>query len=134
MKSPQLPKAKQLVEVAESSIGLTEGLVVAKFELATLLSQHKLMQAQLEELSAQLVELAKQMTDYEYLASVHGIGDVTIVDLLSEVGSLTQHAHPRQLIKLAGLTLRETLLVSKRDKSEFPNEGEENCAPSSSES
>ena len=107
MKCPQLPKAKQLVEVAESSIGLTEGLVMAKFEIATLLSQHKLMQVQLDELTAQLVELAKQMTDYEYLASVPGIGDVTIVDLLSEVGSLTQYAHPRQLIKLAGLTLRE---------------------------
>ena len=107
MKSPQLPKAKQLVEVAESSIGLTEGLVMAKFEIATLLSQHKLMQAQLDELTAQLVELSKQMTDYEYLASVPGIGDITIVDLLSEVGSLTQYAHPRQLIKLAGLTLRE---------------------------
>ncbi len=107
MKSPQLPKAKQLVEVAENSIGLTEGIVMAKFEIATLLSQHKLMQAQLDELTAQLVELAKQMTDYDYLASVPGIGDITIVDLLSEVGSLTQYAHPRQLIKLAGLTLRE---------------------------
>lgn len=107
MKSPQLPKAKQLVEVAEKSIGLTEGLVMAKYEIATLLSQHKLLQAQLNELTAQLVELAKQMTDYDYLASVPGIGDVTIVDLLSEVGSLTQYAHPRQLIKLAGLTLRE---------------------------
>ena len=107
MKCPQLPKAKQLVEVSQNSIGLTEGLVMAKLEIATLLSQMKLMQAQLDELTAQLIELAKQMTDYEYLASVPGIGDVTIVDLLSEVGSLTQYAHPRQLIKLAGLTLRE---------------------------
>ena len=107
MKSPQLPKAKQLVEVAENSIGLTEGLVMAKREIATLLSQYKLMQTQLDELTSQLVELAKQMADYDYLASVPGIGDVTIVDLLSEVGSLTQYAHPRQLIKLAGLTLRE---------------------------
>ena len=107
MKSPQLPKAKQLVEVAQNSIGLTDGVVMAKLEIATLLSRVKLMQAQLDELTAQLIELAKQMTDYEYLASVPGIGDVTIVDLLSEVGSLTQYAHPRQLIKLAGLTLRE---------------------------
>jgi len=107
MKCPQLPKAKQLVEVAENSIGLTEGLVMAKFEIATLLSQYKLMQTQLDELTSQLVELAKQMADYDYLASVPGIGDVTIVDLLSEVGSLTQYAHPRQLIKLAALTLRE---------------------------
>jgi len=107
MKSPQLPKAKQLVEVAQSSIGLTEGLVMARIEIATLLSQYQLMQAQLDELTAQLIELAKQMTDYAYLASVPGIGDVTIVELLSEVGSLTQYEHPRQLIKLAGLTLRE---------------------------
>src|SRR5690606_34496893 len=107
MKCPQLPKAKQLVEVAESSIGLTEGIVMAKFEIATLISQHKLMQAQLDDLTSKLAELAKQMTDYDYLASVPGIGDVTIVDLLSEIGSLTQYTHPRQLIKLAGLTLRE---------------------------
>ncbi|WP_339212637.1 IS110 family transposase [Solibacillus sp. FSL W8-0372] len=123
MKCPQLPKAKQLVEVAESSIGLTEGLVMAKFEIATLLSQHKLMQVQLDELTAQLVELAKQMTDYEYLASVPGIGDVTIVDLLSEVGSLTQYAHPRQLIKLAGLTLRENSSGQQKGKKRISKRG-----------
>lgn len=107
MKSPQLPKAKQLIEVAQHSIGLTEGLVMARIEIATLLQQHYLMQEQLNTLTEQLIELAKQMTDYDYLSSVPGIGDVTIVDLLSEVGSLTQYEHPRQLIKLAGLTLRE---------------------------
>lgn len=47
-----------------------------------------MMQAQLDGMTAQLIELAKEMTDYEYLASVPGIGDVTIVDLLSEVGFL----------------------------------------------
>lgn len=107
MKSPQLPKAKQLVEVAQHSIGLTEGLVMARIEIATLLTQYKLMQSQLETLTEQLTELAKEMTDYEYLNSVPGISNVTIVELLSEVGSLTQYEHPRQLIKLAGLTLRE---------------------------
>lgn len=107
LKSPHLPKAKQLVEVASKSIGLTEGLVMARIEIATLLKQFHLMQEQLNELTEHLIELAKQMTDYDYLASVPGIGDVTIVDFLSEVGSLTQYEHPRQLIKLAGLTLRE---------------------------
>ena len=107
MKSPQLPKAKQLVEVSQHSIGLTEGLVMARIEIATLLQQHHLMQDQLDTLTEQLIDLAKQMTDYDYLTSVPGIGDATIVELLSEVGSLTQYEHPRQLIKLAGLTLRE---------------------------
>ena len=39
--------------------------------------------------------------------SVPGLGDATIVDLLSEVGSFSLYENPRQLIKLAGLTLRE---------------------------
>ena len=107
MKSPQLPKAKQLVAAAEHSIGLTEGMEMARFEIATLLRQRKLIQTDLDKLTAQLEELAKQMTDYDYLASVPGIGEATIVELLSEIGSLTQYEHPRQLIKLAGLTLRE---------------------------
>ena len=94
MKSPQLPKAKQLVEVAQHSIGLTEGLVMARIEIATLLTQYKLMQSQLVTLTGQLTELAKEMTDYEYLNSVPGISDVTIVELLSEVGSLTHYEHP----------------------------------------
>ncbi|WP_241774672.1 IS110 family transposase, partial [Lysinibacillus sp. FJAT-14222] len=93
--------------VAQHSIGLTEGLVMARIEIATLLTQYKLMQSQLDTLTEQLTELAKEMTDYDYLNSVPGISNGTIVELLSEVGSLTQYDHPRQLIKLAGLTLRE---------------------------
>ncbi|WP_341300504.1 IS110 family transposase [Lysinibacillus sp. FSL H8-0500] len=123
MQSPQLPKARQLVEVAQSSIGLIEGIVMARFEITTLLSQHKLMQAQLNELTAQLLELAKQMTDYDYLASVPGIGDITIVELLSEVGSLTQYTHPRQLIKLAGLTLRENASGQQKGQKRISKRG-----------
>lgn len=107
MKSPQLPKAKRLVEVAAHSVGLTEGHVMARIEIATLLTQYRLLQSQLEALTDELIELVRQTPDYEYLSSVPGIGDVTIIELLSEVGSFKQYKDPRQLIKLAGLTLRE---------------------------
>ena len=80
---------------------------MARFEITSLIRQIKLLQGDLDALTVQLEELAKQMTDYEYLASVPGIGDATIVELLSEIGTFTQYEHPRQLIKLAGLTLRE---------------------------
>jgi transposase len=108
MKSPQLPKAKKLVSVARHSIGLTEGLGMARLEINTLLRQYRLIQDEVDILSEQLTVLAQRLTDYEYLASVPGVGDGTIVELLSEVGTLTQYEHPRQLIKLAGLTLRES--------------------------
>jgi transposase len=108
MRAPQLPKAKLLIEAATSSIGLTEGLQMAQHEIATLLRQYRLLEAEIESVNSQLAEMAKATQEYEFLASVPGLGDATIVDLLSEVGSFSLYENPRQLIKLAGLTLRET--------------------------
>ncbi len=107
MRSPQLPKAKLLVDVATQSIGLTEGLQMARIEIATLIRQYRLLEEEIEEVNSQLNELAKSTEEYVYLSSVPGLGDATIVDLLSEVGSFSHYENPRQLIKLAGLTLRE---------------------------
>ena len=110
MRAPQLPKAKLLVDVATQSIGLTEGSQMARFEIATLIRQYRLLEEEIEEIeeiNSHLAELAKSTEEYVYLSSVPGIGDATIVDLLSEVGSFSHYENPRQLIKLAGLTLRE---------------------------
>ena len=107
MRAPQLPKAKLLVDVATQSIGLTEGPQMARFEIATLIRQYRLLEEEIEVVNSHLAELAKSTEEYVYLSSVPGIGDATIVDLLSEVGSFSHYEDPRQLIKLAGLTLRE---------------------------
>ncbi|ATP40283.1 IS110 family transposase [Solibacillus sp. R5-41] len=107
MRAPQLPKAKLLIEKASNSIGLTEGQKMAKHEIATLLRQFRLLETEIEAVNDQLTELAKTTMEYDLLASVPGLGDATIVDLLSEVGSFSLYENPRQLIKLAGLTLRE---------------------------
>ena len=107
MRAPQLPKAKLLVDVATQSIGLTEGSQMARFEIATLIRQYRLLEGEIEVVNSQLAEFAKSTEEYVYLSSVPGLGDATIVDLLSEVGSFSHYEDPRQLIKLAGLTLRE---------------------------
>ncbi|TCP29928.1 transposase IS116/IS110/IS902 family protein [Scopulibacillus darangshiensis] len=54
-----------------------------------------------------LVELVKTSVEYEWLSTVPELGDTMIVDLLAEIGSFSHYKDPRQLIKLAGLTLRE---------------------------
>jgi len=102
MRAPQLPKAKLLIEAAKNSIGL------AQHEIATLLRQYRLLETEIETVNNQLADMAQTTMEYEILASVPGLGDATIVDLLSEVGSFSLYENPRQLIKLAGLTLRES--------------------------
>ncbi|MEY9977866.1 transposase [Lysinibacillus sp. RC79] len=129
MRAPQLPKAKLLIEAAQNSIGLTEGTQLAQHEIATLLRQYRLLETEIETLNEQLAAMAQITIEYEILASIPGLGDVTIVDLLSDVGSFSLYENPRQLIKLAGLTLRESSsgqhkgqkYISKRGRKKLRN-------------
>ncbi len=107
MKSPQRPKAKQLIEAASASIGITEGKTMAQREIATLLSRYRQLELELNDLTLELEAMIQETAEYEYLSTVPGLGTPTIIDLLSEIGSFSHYRDPRQLIKLAGLTLRE---------------------------
>lgn len=107
IKSPQRPKALSLIEVATSSIGVTEGREMARIEIATLVRRYHQLEQDIESITGHLVELVKTSVEYEWLSTVPGLGDTTIVDLLAEIGSFSHYEDPRQLIKLAGLTLRE---------------------------
>ncbi|HGM8576863.1 TPA: transposase, partial [Streptococcus pyogenes] len=86
---------------------LTEGSNMARIEIYSLITQYELLTKQLEQVNESLKTLAEQQAEYHYLLSIPGIGETTVIDLLAEVGSLKHYKHPRQLIKLAGLTLRE---------------------------
>lgn len=107
LKYPARPKIAQLKKVAVQSIGLTEGSNMARIEIYSLITQYELLTKQLEQVNESLKTLAEQQAEYHYLLSIPGIGETTVIDLLAEVGSLKHYKHPRQLIKLAGLTLRE---------------------------
>jgi transposase len=107
LKSPQRPKAVRLIEVASDSIGVTEGREMARIEIATLVRRYHQLEQEIESITQHLVELIKSSVEYEWLSTVPGLGDTTIVDLLAEIGSFSHYEDPRQLIKLAGLTLRE---------------------------
>lgn len=107
LKSPQKPKAIQLIDSARVSIGVTEGQQMARIEITTLVRRYRQLEQEIDSLQEQLKELVQASVEYEWLQTVSGLGDATIVDLLSEIGSFSHYEHPRQLIKLAGLTLRE---------------------------
>lgn len=99
---------KQMTELYESaiqSIGMPDPLGMARMEIECLLTHLQLYEAQLDEVDEKCVELAKQLPDFAYLTSVPGISERMVAELLAETGSLKRYSNPRQLIKLAGLTL-----------------------------
>ncbi|WP_240378217.1 IS110 family transposase [Bacillus piscicola] len=99
-------KVEQLMQKAEHSIGIQEGSEVARMEINMLISQLEMIQSQIETLTERLIALAKEIQDFDCITSVEGLSDTFAVELLAETGPLTNYEHPRQTLKLAGLTLR----------------------------
>ncbi len=133
MKSPQKPKTKRLIEVAATSIGVTEGREMARYEIATLVRRYNQLEQEIERITQQLVDLVKTTVEYEWLTTVPGLGDTTIVDLLAEIGSFSHYDDPRQIIKLAGLTLRENSSGQHRGQKRISKRGRRKLRASFSE-
>jgi transposase len=123
VRSPAKKTIRTMKRIAEESIGLTEGKEMARFEIATLVDQFLLIERRLKEINNRLGELVKQLDEYEHLVSIPGIGKNTIIDLIAETGPLKQYKHPRQLLKLAGLTLREDSSGDHKGKKEISKRG-----------
>ncbi|MDQ0163863.1 IS110 family RNA-guided transposase, partial [Aeribacillus alveayuensis] len=123
LKCPQKPKLQKLLEVARHSIGITEGQQMARIEIATLVRRYRQLEQEIAALTEELTALAQKTAEYEWLQTIPGLGDATIVELLSEIGSFAQYQDPRQLMKLAGLTLKENSSGQHRGQKRISKRG-----------
>ncbi|GGG20826.1 IS110 family transposase [Paenibacillus aceti] len=118
-----MKRAEKLVQAAQDSIGLTEGLMAAKIELKNLLEQHTLFTRQIDDIMRQVVELLEQIPGSEEMLTVPGVGVVTLAGFLAEVGDLKGYNHSQQIIRLAGFNLRENSSGKKKGKSTITKRG-----------
>ena len=118
-----LKRALYLVEAAMESIGLTEGLQMARQELGTLLRQYDLLQEQLGILLGQIEQLLDRIPGAAEMLSVPGVGIVTVAGFLAEVGDLSSYDHWRQIQKLAGFNLKENSSGKHKGKTKITKRG-----------
>ncbi len=116
-----IKRAKQLVTTAEKSIGLKEGLTAAGLELTALLEQYDLFCRQCDEIMAKVEQLINQISGTKEMLGVPGIGVTTLAGFLAEVGDLQVYDHGQQIIRLAGLNLKENSSGKRKGKLAFPN-------------
>lgn len=100
-------RAQALVEAATESIGLTEGLDMARMELSMHLESYEALCHQMERLSQYIQKLLEHIPEAAPMMTIPGVGWVTVAGFLSEVGDLSGYEHPQQIVKLAGLNLKE---------------------------
>nr|WP_257985993.1 transposase [Bacillus sp. M6-12] len=102
-----ISKIRELKKAASKSIGLRQGSNMAKLELKTLLDKYELIQLKFEELVATIDTLLDEIPGVPQMLAIKGVGRDTVAGFFAEVGDLKEYIYPRQIIKLAGLSLKE---------------------------
>lgn len=102
-----IKRAQKLIDIAGSSVGIREGLKMAEYEIQLLLKEYREVRAIMDGLEEQLKEFVLTIPGAERMLEIKGIGIKTVAGFLAEVGDITRFSHPDQIIKLAGLNLRE---------------------------
>ncbi|AZK45040.1 IS110 family transposase [Paenibacillus lentus] len=118
-----IKRAEKLVKAASGSIGLTQGLTAAKMEMKALLEQHELLTRQVEDIMSQVESLLERIPGSEEMLSIPGVGITTLAGFLAETGDLSNYDHGQQIIRLAGLNLRENSSGKKKGKSTISKRG-----------
>lgn len=102
-----LKRATTLYETAKKSIGQTQGTAAAEVEMKLLLEDYEAKKRQYASIMVALEEAVKRVPGTDRLLAIKGIGLVTVAGFLAETGDLGRFESPKQIQKLAGLSLRE---------------------------
>ena len=122
-----MKRATTLCETAKRSIGLKKGSSAAEYEMKLLLQDYDYKMAQLESVMEEIESLCKKIPESEHLLAIKGIGLITVAGFLAEIGDARRFESPKQIQKLAGLSLRENssgkhkgqTTISKRGRSKL---------------
>jgi len=117
-----LKKATQLKRLAMDTIGLPASAAThAKFKC--LMDEYGLLSAQKEEVWRRIGALSKEIPDFK---AIMGIPNMTLklaAYLLAEVGDFRDFDHPQQIVRLAGLSLKESSSGKNKGQSEITKRG-----------
>ncbi|SHE68944.1 Transposase IS116/IS110/IS902 family protein [Desulforamulus putei DSM 12395] len=100
-------RASALIEAARKSVGVSEGLVAAENDLAILIEDYEMRMRHYERTMVIIEQLAYQIPGLPEMLKIKGIGLVTAAGFIAEVGDISRFEHPKQIQKLAGLSLKE---------------------------
>jgi len=116
-------RAMRLLEAARTSIGVRDGVRAAENDLIFLLENYEMYMQQCERTMALVEELVKQIPGLEEMLKIKGVGLITAAGFIAEVGDISRFEHPRQIQKLAGLSLKENSSGKHKGKTSISKRG-----------
>lgn len=116
-------RATRLIEAAKASVGKREGTRAAENDLMILLEDYDIKMRQHERVMKLVEQLVCQIPGVREVLKIKGVGLVTIAGILAEAGDLARFDHPKQIIKLAGLNLKENSSGKHKGKTTISKRG-----------
>ena len=123
LKRSSLKKAEWLVRTAEESVGRTAGSEAAEAALMNLLMQYELIVVQKEQIEGLMSELLLRVPNAGNLLEIKGVGMITAAVIVSEIGDIHRFQDPRQIVKMAGLSLKENSSGKHKGKTTISKRG-----------
>lgn len=95
----------------------------SKYEIKKLYERYQELVKELEEVKNKLIELASQIDYVEKLVEISGINYISVVGIIAETGDLRNYEHAKQVIKMSGLSLKESSSGQKKGKKHISKRG-----------
>jgi transposase len=123
LQKPSRKKAEKLLKAAVESVGRTAGSEAAEVALQNMLSQYEMIQQQQDALEGLMQELLLRVPNAANLLQIKGMGMLTATTIVSEIGDIGRFRDPRQILKMAGLSLRENSSGKHKGKTTISKRG-----------
>lgn len=114
---------KEIYELANDSIGTTEGTIGAKIQLRLYIEEAKMLKKQIKLTEEELEKQLKETGFYESLISIQGIGIVSAATFVGEVGDINRFDSYEQIRRYAGLNLVENSSGTHKGKTTISKRG-----------
>ena len=116
-------QVEKIYELANESIGTTEGIEGAKFQLKIYMEEAKMLEKQIKMTEQELERQLKETGFYESLISIQGIGIVSAAMFVGEIGDINRFDSYEQIRRYAGLNLVENSSGSHKGKTTISKRG-----------
>ena len=116
-------KSRTALNAAKESIGRTAGGEAAEVALQNLLTQYEMIEHQCQGIENLMQELLLRIPNAAKLLDIKGIGMITAAIIVSEIGDINRFKDPRQILKMAGLSLKENSSGKHKGKTTISKRG-----------
>jgi transposase len=123
IKRPSLKKAEVLCLKASESIGRIRGSGSAVRALQNVMTEYELLTLQMKQIEELMEEYLLKVPNAAALSAIKGVGMVAVATIVSEIGDILRFKDSRQVIKYAGLNLRENSSGKHKGKTTISKRG-----------